>query len=113
MKFLLLNLTSDVQTLHQGIIRAVKPRYRQQMLQYTVTIAETNNTKSEFNKSVSVLHAVRWFSSAWERISRETIVKRFRAGFNKHKEKNEDCAEGTGLNQGTCCLPLDAEKDTA
>jgi hypothetical protein len=57
-KFLLSNLTSEVQPLDQGIMRAVKSRYHQQMLQYIVTIAETNNIKSEFNKSVSVLHAV-------------------------------------------------------
>jgi hypothetical protein len=38
------------------------------------------------------------------------IVKSFqRAGFNNHQEKNEDCEEHTGLNQGTCCLPLDVE----
>jgi hypothetical protein len=62
-----------------------------------------------------VLHAVRWLGSAWEQISRETIVKSFqRAGFNNHQEKkNEDREEDTGINQGTCCLPLDVEKDTA
>jgi hypothetical protein len=42
------------------------------------------------------------------------ILKSFqRAGFNNHQGKNEGCAEDTGLNQGTCCLPLDVEKDTA
>ena len=49
-KFLTPNLTSEVRLLVQGIIRAVKSRYRQQMLQYIVTIAETNNTKSDFKK---------------------------------------------------------------
>jgi hypothetical protein len=45
---------------------------------------------------------------------RQTIVKSFqRAGFNNHQVKSEDCAEDTGLNQWTCCLPLDVEKDTA
>jgi hypothetical protein len=83
------------------------------MLQHIVTITETNNTKSDFNKSMSVLHAVRWLSTAWEQMSRETIVKSFRAGFNNHQGKNEDCAEDKGLNQGTCCLPLDVGKDTA
>jgi hypothetical protein len=109
-QFLPSNLTSEVPPLDQGIRRAVKLQYRQQMLQYVVTIAETNNTKSDFSKSVSVLHSVRGFSSAWEQISRETIVKSFqRAGFNNHQEENEDCAQDTGLNQGTFCLPLDVE----
>jgi hypothetical protein len=51
-----------------------KACYRK-MLQYLVTIAETSCTKSDFNKSLSVLHSVRWLSSAWEEILRETIVK--------------------------------------
>jgi hypothetical protein len=51
------------------------------MLQYIVTIAESN--------TVSVLHAVRWLSSAWEQMSRETNVKSFqRAGFNNYQGKN-------------------------
>jgi hypothetical protein len=112
-KFLPSNLTSEVQPLDQGIMRAVKSQYYQQMLQYIVTIAETNNTKSEFNKSVSVLHAVRWFSSAWEEISRAVTVKSFQEGFNNHQEKTEDCEEGTGLNQGACYLLLVVEKVTA
>jgi hypothetical protein len=57
-KFLPPKLTSEVQCLDQGNIRVVKSQYRQQILQYIVTITETNNTKSDFNKSVSVLHAV-------------------------------------------------------
>jgi uncharacterized protein YeeX (DUF496 family) len=76
--FLPPDLTSEVQPLDQGIIRSVKVRYRKKMLQYIVTVAEASNTKSDFNKSISVLHAVRWVSSAWEQISRETIVKCFR-----------------------------------
>jgi uncharacterized protein YeeX (DUF496 family) len=56
-KFLPPNLTSEVQALDQGIIRSVKARYRKKMLQYTVTVAEASNTRSDFNKSISVLHA--------------------------------------------------------
>jgi hypothetical protein len=79
------NLTSEVQLLDQGIIRAVKSPHHQQMLQYIITVAETNNTKSDFNKSLSVSHTVRWLSSASEQILRETIVKSFqRVGFNNH-----------------------------
>jgi ABC-type antimicrobial peptide transport system permease subunit len=76
-KFLTPNLTSAVQPLDQGIIRAVKARYRKKMLQYIVTVAEARSTQSDFNKSISVLQAFRWVSSAWEQISRETIVKCF------------------------------------
>jgi uncharacterized protein YeeX (DUF496 family) len=90
-KFLPPNLTSEVQPLDQGVIRAVKSQYHQQMLQYIVTITETNNTKTDFNKSVSVFYTVWWLSRASEQISRETIVKNFqRAGCNNHQENNED-----------------------
>jgi hypothetical protein len=57
-KFLPPNLTSEVQPLDQGVIRSVKVRYRKMMLQYIVTVAEASNTKSDFNKSISVLRAV-------------------------------------------------------
>jgi hypothetical protein len=76
-KFLPPNLTSEVQPLDQGIIWAVKSRYRKQMLQYKVSVAEASNIKSDFNKSISVLHKVRWLSSACEEISSETILKCF------------------------------------
>jgi hypothetical protein len=76
--FLPPNLTPEVQPLDQGIIRSVKARYRKMTLQYIVTVAEASNTRYDFNKSISVLQAVRWVSSAWEQISRESIVKCFR-----------------------------------
>jgi hypothetical protein len=81
-------------------------------LQYIVTDAEASNTRSDFNKSISVLHAVRWVSSAWGQISRETIVKCFRrAGFNYHEEESGECEEDTGLNEVMRSLPLDVQKD--
>jgi hypothetical protein len=94
-KFLSPNLTSEFQPLNQGIIRSVEARYGKKML----TVAEASNTKSDFNKSISVLQAVLWVSSAWEQISREIIVKCFRrVGFKYHEEKSEECEEDTGLN---------------
>jgi hypothetical protein len=50
-KFLPPNLTSEVQLLDQGIIRAVKSIYHKQMLQYKVSVVEASNVKSDFNKS--------------------------------------------------------------
>jgi hypothetical protein len=108
-KFLPPNLTSEVQPLGQGVIRFVKARCRK-MLQYIVTVAKASNTRSDFNKSISALHAVRWVSSAWEQISRETIVKCFRrAGFNYHEEESEECEEDMRLNEVIHSLPLDVQ----
>jgi hypothetical protein len=41
----------------------------QQILQCTLTFSETKNTKTDFKKSISVLHVIRLLSSAWEQIS--------------------------------------------
>jgi len=61
----------------------VKARYHKNMLQYRVAIVEHSSTTPDSKKSVSVLHAIRWLSNAWDEVSRETVVKCFRrAGFN-------------------------------
>jgi hypothetical protein len=98
-KFLPPNLTSEVQPLDQGIIRSVEARYRKKTLQYIVTVAEASNTRYDFNKSISVLQAVRWVSSAWEQMSREIIVKCFRrVGFKYHEEESKEYEKDKGLN---------------
>ncbi|XP_033221235.1 uncharacterized protein LOC117175637 [Belonocnema kinseyi] len=78
-----LNLTSEVQPLDQGIIRVVKARYRKKMLQHLITVAEDCDTRSQFLKSISVLHAVRWVNSSWQEISPETISKCFQCSVDK------------------------------
>ncbi|XP_033221156.1 tigger transposable element-derived protein 2-like [Belonocnema kinseyi] len=86
-KFLPPNLTSEVQPLDQGIIRAVKACYRKKMLQHLITVAEDCDTRSQFLQSVSVLHAVRWVNSCRQQISPETISKCFqRSGFKERTE---------------------------
>lgn len=97
-KFLPPNLTSEVQPLDQGIIRAVKARYRKKMLQHLITVAEDCDTRSQFLKSISVLHAVRWVNSAWQEISPESISKCFqRSGFKERIEGIIDEDEDVGL----------------
>ena len=44
------NLTYEAQPSEQQTIRAVKLQYHWQTLRYTVTITETKNVKSDFNK---------------------------------------------------------------
>jgi len=44
-KFLLTDITYEVQLLDQGIIWAAKSRCHQHTLQHNVTVAETNSTK--------------------------------------------------------------------
>jgi hypothetical protein len=41
----------------------------QQILQCTLRVSENYNTKSDFKKSVSMLHVIRLLNSAWEQIS--------------------------------------------
>ncbi|XP_033218296.1 tigger transposable element-derived protein 6-like [Belonocnema kinseyi] len=73
-KFLPPYLISEVQPLDQGIIRAVKARYRKKMLQYLITVAEDSDTRSQFIKSISVLHAVRWVNKRTEGIDEDEDV---------------------------------------
>jgi hypothetical protein len=82
------------------------------MLQYTVSVAEGRDIKSDFSKSVSVLHAIRWLSSAWEEISSETIAKCFGlVGFCNSGEQDQETEHDSRLNQMICSLPLKLQKD--
>lgn len=73
------NLTSEVQPLNRGIIRAVKTQYRIMMFQH-ILVTETESAMSETNlcQTINVLQAIRWINRAWEKVSTETIRKCFK-----------------------------------
>ena len=83
MIFLPPNLTSEIQPLDQGIIKAAKSHYRKNMMQFLLYLAETSNCPAQFFKSITVLYAIRWIYAAWENVSPLTIQKCFsRCGFS-------------------------------
>jgi hypothetical protein len=86
------------------------------MLQYLAAITQHSSTKPDLKeKSISVLHAVRWLSNVWNEVSRETVAKFFqRAGFNNDKlTVSEEYEEDARLAEVTSCLPLDIKKNVA
>lgn len=91
------NTTSHLQPLDQGIIKATKVLYRKSLVRCVLARMEPCNKATVISKSVIVLDAIQWLSSAWDRIQRSTIQACFRkAGFFSDQEavkeetENED-----------------------
>lgn len=114
-KLLLLppNLTSELQPLDQGIIRATKLYARKSLLEYLIAKADQVGTATEFCKSVTVLHAIRWICKAWEEVKTSTIQKCFcKTGFpvEMNVEEVEELEE-LQLYAGLESLPYSIRSD--
>ncbi|XP_053406646.1 tigger transposable element-derived protein 4-like [Mercenaria mercenaria] len=83
-KFLPPNTTSLCQPMDQGIIQAMKLKYRKKQLQYVISQMELKQGKSGFDllKDISVLDAIYWVARAFKEVEISTIVKCFaKCGF--------------------------------
>lgn len=78
--FLPSNTTSIIQPCDQGIIKAFKSHYRQNILRRLITYLDDNDksTIEEFSKTVNVLQALYLVKHAWSLISPESIANCFR-----------------------------------
>lgn len=76
--FLPPNLTSELQPLDQGIIRAAKMNYRKWLLDYLVAMSEEVTSAYEFSKNVTILQAIRSIVKSWNSVTESTIHKCFR-----------------------------------
>ncbi|XP_053405128.1 uncharacterized protein LOC128558887 [Mercenaria mercenaria] len=98
-KFLPPNTTSLCQPMDQGIIQAMKLKYRKKQLQYVISQMELKQGKSGFDllKDISVLDAIYWVARAFEEVEISTIVKCFaKCGFQLNSVESE--SECTVLN---------------
>ena len=71
------NMTAEVQPLDQGIINALKLKYRKRFLQSCINKAEVCESALEYSKSVTMIDAVTWIASSWNEITIDTIRKCF------------------------------------
>ena len=76
--FLPPNTTSMLQPLDLGIIQNFKVHYLTLFLRFVLSKIDASEMASEFTKSVSILHAIRWIAQAWEADQPETVKKCFR-----------------------------------
>ena len=91
--FLPANTTSRLQPLDQGIIQAIKQLYRKKLLRSVISKIDDNeqSSASSLSKSVNVLDAILWVSSAMNEVSGQTVQKCFlRCGFAATPEEESD-----------------------
>ena len=94
LKFLPPNTTSAIQPLDQGIIRAVKARYRKLLMVHLLAKMDDNLSANKLAKSITVLDAVNWVSAAWEDTKPSTIISCFKhCGFPTPTTELEDDPE--------------------
>uniref|UniRef100_A0A914XFN0 HTH CENPB-type domain-containing protein n=1 Tax=Plectus sambesii TaxID=2011161 RepID=A0A914XFN0_9BILA len=87
-QFLLANSTSIIQPLDQGIIRAFKVYYRQQIMRQQLLALEKGLSMQQFAKTITVLEALRMVERSWGSVTSNTIQNCFRkAGFSLAKEE--------------------------
>ena len=95
LQFLPANTTSKSQPMmDQGIIHALKLRYRRRQLQKTIMKMDRDKTLngSDLLKQISVLDAIYWTSNSWNDLDNSTIQKCFKrcGSIQENVENNTD-----------------------
>ena len=91
LKYLPANTTSILQPLDQGIILAMKRKYRKTQLRYIITQMERSKEKDSSHrlKEINVLKAIYWIKQAWNDVKCDTIAKCFKkCGFVDNTTEN-------------------------
>ena len=74
------NTTAKTQPMDQGVIQALKLKYRKRQLQFMIAQMDKEKTLTgaEILKKISVLEAIYWINRSWREVEASTIEKGFR-----------------------------------
>lgn len=72
--FLPPNVTAVCQPMDQGVIQALKLKYRRQLLRYLISAVDNDEDYISALKKIDVLDVIRWVAEGWEEILPTTIV---------------------------------------
>ena len=111
-QFLPPNTTSHCQPMDQGIIQAMKLKFRKKQLQYLLSAMDKHPelTGPHLLKLISVLDAIYWVKNSWNEIEQKTITKCFnKCGFIESSSAN---SESTDDDDSLDDLPLSVFKLT-
>lgn len=85
------NVTSLIQPLDQGIIRAAKAHYRTQLVRKMIKAVEQDTSAIEFSKSIDLLKACHMLKRSWFLVTPSTIKNCFKkAGFISNDDEEAD-----------------------
>lgn len=83
------NVTSLGQPMDQGVIAAIKMRYKKKLLAHLLLVEDEKMPFEKRLKQVSLLNCVDWLKEAWQEISADTVSNSWNKIFG-HSETDED-----------------------
>ena len=96
--FLPPNVTSVCQPMDQGILEALKKRYRRKLLSSLVLAIEVGCGMIDKLKKIDMLDVVGWISESWNEIEHISLVRSWRKlldhsrnEFQESREETENC----------------------
>lgn len=87
--FLPPNVTSLIQPMDQGVLEAMKKKYRRRLLQSLLQATEGEVTVSDFLKKITMKDVVYWIASSWDEVRADTVNKSWNKILKKGPTESE------------------------
>lgn len=87
--FLPPNVTSICQPMDQGVLEALKKKYRRKLMSVLISNIDEGNNMKDSLKKIDILDVVNWISQSWEEVEPVTLVRSWRKLLD-HKADNYD-----------------------